>query len=564
MSGNGRLIVSGTGELTLSNSNSYSGGTEVQAGANLKIASPSALGSGTIALIGTPTVSATLSTTSTMTITNPITVAHDPTFNVAAGTTNTVSGVIADGGAPGDVVVTGGGTLELSNVNTYTGLTTINAGSTLALVGVGSIAASMPVTNNGTFSISGSAGNVTLAGPYTQGSTGTLQMGFASSNNQQFIINGAANLAGGLRLVGSVGTYLPGRYQVISANSVSGTFGSLSTNLQNFTPLRSSLAYDGLGVYLLLSSSPVDSQQPLINTASVLQGTFTLQNAVMVNGFTYDCPVFDKNDICISAGGRNTAVQAQGINNTSGLLIASYRLNQNYARIGAWVDQNLSASGLGAVKLGNGTPMIGLFGVWSQRPDGVGAEVKVSTGYGRKNTTITRQVVGESEPGSGGSKLITQGAQIVGKYGFAVTSDVTVAPYAGIRYTQNNMGGYAEAANALVTSPLTYSALNTNATTALGGAEAHYRGIPKTTLFASAGIETDTNTTTGTYAATGLNGLTPINFNPNPVKTRPTAAIGGYYDILKNHRFGVTGIYRQEPFQAVSTTTVLATYTIGL
>jgi hypothetical protein len=39
--------------------------------------------------------------------------------------------------------------------------------------------------------------------------------------------------------------------------------------------------------------------------------------------------------------------------------------------------------------------------------------------------------------------------------------------------------------------------------------------------------------------------------------------VGVYYDITKSQRFSVTGIYRQEPFQAVSTTTVLATYTIG-
>ncbi|WP_286225197.1 autotransporter outer membrane beta-barrel domain-containing protein [Polynucleobacter sp. HIN7] len=310
--------------------------------------------------------------------------------------------------------------------------------------------------------------------------------------------------------------------------------------------------------------SAADTQQSLVNTASVLQGTFTLQNTVMVNGFTYDCSLFDKRGICVSAGGRNTTVQAQGINNTSGLLIASYRLDKNNSRIGAWVDQNLSRSGPGTVQLGNSTPMIGLFGVWSQRPDGVGAEVKVSAAYGQKDTTITRQVVGTSEAGSGGSQLISQGAQVVAKYGFAVMPDVVVSPYAGVRYTQNNMGGYTEAATSAVTAPLTYSALNTNATTVLAGAEARYRGIPKTTLFASAGVETDTNTSNGSYSATGVDGLTPVNFNPNPVKTRPTATVGGYYDILKNQRIGVTGIYRQEPFQAVSTSTVMATYTIGL
>ena len=346
--------------------------------------------------------------------------------------------------------------------------------------------------------------------------------------------------------------------------------GVTSTNLNNtsgtFNGFRWSLSNSSADIWDLIvtGASTADTQQSLVNTASVLQGTYTLQNSVMVNGFTYDCSLFDRRGICVSAGGRNTTVQAQGINNTSGLLIASYRLSKNNSRIGAWVDQNLSVSGPGTVKLGNSTPMIGLFGVWSQRPDGVGAEVKVSAAYGQKDTTITRQIVGTSEAGSGGSQLISQGAQVVAKYGFAVMPAVVISPYVGVRYTQNNMGGYTEATSSAVTTPLTYSALNTNATTALAGVGARYQAIPKTTLFASAGVETDTNTSNGSYSATGVDGLTPVNFNPNPVKTRPTATVGGYYDILKNQRIGVTGIYRQEPFQAVSTTTVLATYTIGL
>jgi hypothetical protein len=321
-----------------------------------------------------------------------------------------------------------------------------------------------------------------------------------------------------------------------------------------------SLAWD----MIVTGAYTADTQQSLINTASVLQGTFTLQNTVMINGFTYDCPLFDKHGVCISAGGRNTTVQSQGINNTSGLLIASYRLDQNNSRIGAWVDQNLSVSGPGTVKLGNSMPMIGFFGVWSERPDGIGAEIKASVAYGQKDVTVTRSMVGTSEAGSGGSQLVTQGAQAIGKYGFALLPDTVVSPYAGVRYTQNNMGGYTEAATSAVTAPLTYSALNTNATTLLAGAEARYRGIPKTIILASAGVESDVRNDNDSYSATGISGLTPVNFNPNPVKTRPTATLGAYYDIVKNQRLGITGIYRQESYQAVSTTTVMATYTIGL
>ncbi len=126
------------------------------------------------------------------------------------------------------------------------------------------------------------------------------------------------------------------------------------------------------------------------------------------------------------------------------------------------------------------------------------------------------------------------------------------------------MGGYTESNSSAVTAPLTYSALNTNATTALAGVGASYRFIPQATAFTSAGVETDTNTANGSYSATGVTGLTPVNFNANPVKTRPTAMVGATYDVEKNQRIGVTGIYRQEPYQAVSTTTVMATYTVGL
>ena len=314
--------------------------------------------------------------------------------------------------------------------------------------------------------------------------------------------------------------------------------------------------------------SVVNTQASVANTAQALQGTYTLQNAVLANSFSYDCTVFGENDICVSAGGRNTAVSAaNGLNNTSALLIAAYRAMAN-VRVGAYADQNLSVNNGGStVNLGNNTPLLGLFAAWNENLDGTGTEVKATIAYGQKNTTMNRSVVGTgataSEAGSGSSTLNSQGAQVTAKYGFGVADQVIVSPYVGIRYTQNNMGGYTEATSTSVTTPLSYSALNTNATTALAGVGASYKGIPQTTLFASAGVETDTNTANGSYNATGLTGLTPVNFNPNPVKTRPTAMLGASYDVEKNQRLGVTGIYRQEAYQATASTTVMATYTVG-
>jgi hypothetical protein len=347
---------------------------------------------------------------------------------------------------------------------------------------------------------------------------------------------------------------------------LSGTALPTGTSSGTYDNMTFSLVANGAAFDLAFAGvSLMGTQQSLANTAAALQNTYALQSAVLANSFSYDCPVFGEHNVCVSAGGRNTAVSAaNGLNNTSALLIAAYRIKPTL-RIGAYADQNLSVNNAGStVNLGNSTPLIGLFGVWNQRIDGTGTEVKVAAAYGQKNTTVNRQVVGLSEAGTGSSNLNSQGAQITAKYGFAVLPDMLVSPYVGMRYTQNNMGGYTEGASSTVTAPLTYSALNTNATTALAGVGASYRFIPKATAFASAGVETDTNTSNGTYSATGITGLTPVNFNPNPVKTRPTATLGAYYDIVKNQRIGITGIYRQESYQAISTTTVMATYTIGL
>ena len=560
------IINSGTGgSVGLAGVNTYSGGTEVDAGANLAINSASSIGTGALALVGTSTTSATLTTTANMTISNPITVTGDPVFYVVSGTTTTVSSPITDGGSSGDVVVSGGGTLALTAANTYTGLTAINAGSTLALVGAGSITTSSALNNSGTVDVRSVSGKVALGGTFAQTSTGSLLMNISPTNNQQINVTGAAALAGGLSLNATAGTYAAGKYTLLTANGVTGTFGTFASNLSSYTRLGYALGYDANDVYLYLTPNVADTQQSLANNVSALQNIFTLQNSVLANSFSYDCTVFGANDICVSAGGRNTTVQAaNGLNNTSALLIAAYRPHPNY-RIGAYADQNLSMNNSGStVNLGNNTPLIGLFGAWNENADGTGTEVKAGIAYGQKNATVTRQVVNTSEPGTGSSQLNSQGAQVTAKYGFGIMENVIVSPYVGVRYTQNNMGGYTEGTSSTVTAPLTYSALNTNSTTALAGVGASYRVIPTVMTFASAGVETDTNTANGSYSASGVTGLTPINFNPNPVRTRPTATVGAYYDIEKNQRLGITGIYRQEPYQAVSTTTVLATYTVGL
>lgn len=420
---------------------------------------------------------------------------------------------------------------------------------------------------------SGSTGIITLNNLQGGASSSALTYSGMLPTNYNIIINTTSNygqlaVSSPSGAISNFGIYgAPFITSRTYSSVLSGTALPTGTSSGAYDNMTWSLVANGIDNYDLTFTgvSLMGTQQSLVNTANALAPIFTLENSVLANSFSHDCNVFGSNNVCVSAGGRNTAVSAtNGLNNTSALLIGAYRLSPNY-RIGAYADQNLSVNNAGStVGLGNSTPLIGLFGVWNQYLDGTGTEVKVSAAYGQKNATVTRQVVGLSEAGSGSSNLTSQGAQVTAKYGFAMTDNVIVSPYAGVRYTQNNMGGYTEGASSSVTAPLTYSALHTNATTALAGVGVKFRVVPQAMLFASAGVESDVNTSNSAYSATGITGLTPINFNPNPVKTRGAASFGAYYDIEKNHRVSITGIYRQDPFKSVSTTSVLATYTIGL
>ncbi|HWG68184.1 MAG TPA: autotransporter domain-containing protein [Steroidobacteraceae bacterium] len=259
------LTMSGTGTLTLSGNNTYTGNTTIAAGTlalsgNGSIAASALV---TINLGGILDISQTNSGTSlvglagaagssvilganTLTITSP-------------SPLNTFSGVI---GGTGGLTVTGG-VLELAGSNAYTGVTTINNGASLNLQGIGSIAASSRVVNNGDldFSVTSTDSFIrSLAGTNTNANV------FLGANLNLTITNANDTFAGKIQDAGNL-ILASGNQTLTGANSYTGT-----TTVNGGT-----LRVDG---------TIASSSMTTVNATGTLAGVGTVGN-LTVNGGTF-------------------------------------------------------------------------------------------------------------------------------------------------------------------------------------------------------------------------------------------------------------------------------------
>jgi fibronectin-binding autotransporter adhesin len=170
------LIKVGTGTLTLTGTNTYSGGTDFNGG-TVAVDSDANLGPGALSFDG-GTLEALAAGGGIVSSKAVTLLAGDGTFLADAGTTSTLSGPIS---GVGSLTNAGAGTLILTGTNSYSGGTTITAGT--LQIGDGGTSGSIAgnVTNNAALVFNRSdsvtfGGSIGGTGSLTQNGSGSLSL----------------------------------------------------------------------------------------------------------------------------------------------------------------------------------------------------------------------------------------------------------------------------------------------------------------------------------------------------------------------------------------------------
>ncbi len=265
ISGSGSITKDTSMQLTLSNANTYTGGTSIANG-SITLSNSLALQNSTVTnsvlngLLFNSSVAANAFTLGGLSGASNFVIQNTAAAPIALtiGNNNaitTYSGILSGGGS---LVKTGTGTSTLTGANTFTGTTTINSNGILQLSGAGTL-------GNGTY-----AGNIAIAGTlqYSSGVTQTLSGALSGSGtllkdqNGTLVISGANTFNGATTVNGGRLTLSGTNASTITVNSGAILGGTGATTSGIVTNSGSFISLDPANPTLALTGNAVNFAGP--------------------------------------------------------------------------------------------------------------------------------------------------------------------------------------------------------------------------------------------------------------------------------------------------------------
>lgn len=265
--GAGKLTKEGSGTLTLSGANSFSGGLTVDEGTVRAGAADKAFGSGqlTVSKGATADLAGFSQTVGGLAGAGSVALGNGTLTSTQAGKT-AFSGILSGAGG---LSLTGSGKLTLSGANRYKGATQVRNGTLIVNRDQSAATGKTTVSDGGTLT-----GKGTLGGDVAVNDTGTLAIADDGNGTTRLAIEGGLSLAGGSKLDYDYGVSPNGNHDALMVDvagdlALDGTINVKADNGVTFAP----------GVYGLIHyGGDLTSQDYAVGTLP--SGDFQIQTAI--------------------------------------------------------------------------------------------------------------------------------------------------------------------------------------------------------------------------------------------------------------------------------------------
>jgi len=518
------------------------------------------------------------------TITNSGTISasgHNGLRNKGVITTITNTGTISAGTNYGLYNDTSGTITTLSNSGT------ISAGTNYAIANTGSIDT---FTNTGSITPTGNTG-ISNQGSITtfnnsQGKSGSNPVTFTKSlpTNYNVIVNSASDygqiefssFSGEANTELNFGvhtdstltggeTYSSVIDGLTSSNIASGTSGTVIVGQikKNWTLENSSgniwdlvIAAD-INIASNTNTSVTNSIKPNVLTGINNLNSVTEVNFANMN--TYDCDLFGENKSCFSLGGRHTSISNPTTQANSFVLVSGFKVSERF-RIGGFYHSNMNHKTPSTFSLSDKTPLLGTYFIWNENENKLGYQFKLANAFQKKNATLRRTIVGDSEEGIGSTVIGAESYVAELQYAYRVNDKILLKPYFSARQALIKQDAYTETG---ISSPLTFNKIEDKSSTILLGLKFENSLTSTLSFKGSFGVEYDINHTIDKIEPTGISGLTTVSLDNSFKSTRPVVSVGWNYYFSTSQKLSAIFQYQELAYESKTESNAYLYYTFG-